>query len=149
MPRSCALSVSLLLRASASSISSRRSGSSPRPKVCKQAIEPGRLLVGLALLLDGKVVFGGGGVAHGDTSAVRTSLLGVRIGDPERGERGSLDRLHPLGLGVLDVIEADEMQHAVHHEMRDVIVKRDALRARFLERGLVSEHDVAEKPRLL
>ena len=34
----------------------------------QQAIEPGRLLVGLALLLRRKLVLGDGGVAHGDTS---------------------------------------------------------------------------------
>ena len=64
-------------------------------------------------------------------------IVGVRIGNPERGKHGSLDRFHPLGLGVLDVIQADEMQHAVHHEMGDVIVKRDVLRSRFL--GVVSK----------
>ena len=41
----------------------------------KQALEPGRLLLCRTLFLLGKIVFGRRGVAHGDTSVVRTSLL--------------------------------------------------------------------------
>ena len=81
----------------------------------------------------------------GDPSAASPRF--VRIGNPERRKHGSLDRFHPLGLGVLDVIQAEQMQHAVHDEMGDVIVKRDVLRSRFLGGGLESEHDIAETAR--
>ena len=54
-----------------------------------------------------------------------------------------------LGLGVALVIEAEEMQHAVHDEMGDVIGERGmCLLARLREHGLGGEHHIAERPRL-
>ena len=48
-------------------------------------------------------------------------VLGVRIGDAERGERPPFECLHLLGLVVLHMVEAEQMEHAVHDEMGDVI----------------------------
>ena len=42
------------------------------------------------------------------------------------------------------MIEAEEMQKAVHGEMREVVIERFILAARLALDGLVSEHDVAQ-----
>src|SRR6185312_8141568 len=80
-------------------------------------------------------------------SAMGRLAYAIGIGDAEPGENLGLDRLHPRRLGGGLVVEAQEMQHAVDHEMRQMIGERLLLFARLGGDGLEGEHDVAEEAR--
>ena len=60
----------------------------------------------------------------------RERILGIRIGDAERGKDFRLERFHSLRVGLVLVVEAQKMQHAVHDEMRGMVGDRDALALR-------------------
>jgi hypothetical protein len=59
----------------------------------------------------------------------------------------AFQRFHPVGVAGAFVIVAEEMQHAMHDQMPDVMGERFALRRRLARNRLEGQHDVAEEAR--
>ena len=72
----------------------------------------------------------------------------VGIGDAEPIEHLGLQRFHRLGLLVALMVEAEEMQHAVHREMGGVTGGRNISVGSLGENCLGGKHDIAERTRL-
>ena len=52
--------------------------------------------------------------------------------------------LHPLGFGVGVVVEAQQVQQSVHHEVLEMSRRRDAALGCLQQDGLGGQHDIAE-----
>ena len=68
----------------------------------------------------------------------------VGIGNAEPGQDLGLQALHDLGLDLACVIVAQEVQHAVHHQVGEVVAERLVLGPRLGPSGLEGDGDVAE-----
>ena len=113
----------------------------------EQALEPGRLLVGRRIAGCRKLVVGERGVAHGDhLRGRRLRILGIGVGDAERGEDLRLERFHALSVRVALMVEAraDAACRARRDGRRD---RRPGcpFELRFLDHRLAGKHDVAER----
>ena len=84
--------------------------------------------------------------AHALGSAECVGAVGV--GDAEPRQNARLHRLHRFGVGVVLVVEADQMQEAVDDEMAIMVGERLALLLRLALHRLEGEDDVAEQARL-
>src|SRR5882757_10025860 len=68
----------------------------------------------------------------------------IRIGNAELGENLAFEAFHRVGVGVVLVIVADQMQKAVHGEMTEVMIERLCFFIRLFPRRLVGDRDIAE-----
>ena len=71
----------------------------------------------------------------------------VRIADAESGEHLALEVLHQLRVAVVLVVKAQEVQRAVHQQVRDVVLELLALLLGLALGRFQGEHDVAQNLR--
>ena len=67
------------------------------------------------------------------------------LGPVEAVEQLLLERLHPLGLGVLLVVHAEQVQQAVHHQEGDLVVEGDLVLGRVAGGHRRADDHVAEQ----
>src|SRR5690606_36120023 len=89
---------------------------------------------------------GGGGRGRGPGRAP-AGLVGQQVGviDPQPGQDLALELLHGLGLAVVAVVPAQQVQHAVHGEVGVVGGKRRALLAGLARDRRRAQHQVAQQ----
>src|ERR1700743_1139392 len=69
--------------------------------------------------------------------------LRVRIGNAELGEDLGLQALHVVGVGVVFVVVADQMQETMHRQMAEMMIERLLLVVGLAAGGLIGNRDVA------
>ena len=74
------------------------------------------------------------------------SILGVGIRHPEGGQNLGLESFHGKGLVVVDVIIAEQVQKAMHHQMGEMVLEADPLLRRLPLERLAGKDDVAQQP---
>src|SRR6202050_2884283 len=68
----------------------------------------------------------------------------IRIGNAEFGQDLRFQCFHGLGVGVVFMIVADQMQETMHRQMAEMMVERLLLVVGFLADRLIGDRDVAE-----
>lgn len=69
----------------------------------------------------------------------------IGVGDGEAAQNFALEALHCRGLSFAVVIVTQQMQEAVHGQMRQMVRERLTLPARLRGDGFMGEHDVADE----
>ena len=72
-----------------------------------------------------------------------TGFVAIGIGDTKLGKNGDLRRLHVVGLGVDHVIEAHQMQEAVHEKMAEMVRKGLGLLIRLARDRFEGDQEIA------
>ena len=74
-------------------------------------------------------------------------VVGVGIGNPDRRQNFGLERFHRHCFPLVFVIEADEMQDAVHDEMLQMMRRGQPEFVGLADNGFSREYDVTEEAR--
>lgn len=78
---------------------------------------------------------------------IRVMRIGVGIGYSQTGQDANLECLHLVRVGIVFMIEAEQMQKAVNDEMFEMGGGFEALIARFRQHGFAREDDIAQAGR--